>query len=100
MTASAALSNNGKSATYSAAASLKSGLVLNSISCWIAWRKALEGMVPKCVQLPPTRGRSSTTATERPFLTERMAAPSPPGPDPMTTTSNTCFSDISEGLVN
>src|SRR5438874_1424007 len=44
-------------------------------------------MVARCVQLPPIRAARSTTATRRPCLDACIAAPSPPGPVPITTTS-------------
>ena len=42
-------------------------------------------MVPRWVQLPPTWGDASITATRLPALASRMAAPSPAGPVPMMT---------------
>src|SRR5579872_382195 len=65
----------------------------------MANRKALLGIVARCVHEPPTRAYRSTTATDLPCLTACMAAPSPPGPVPMTTTSNFCSSIIQTVLI-
>ena len=53
----------------------------------MACRRALLGIVPQCVQPPPTCVKRSTAATVLPPLAARMAAPSPPGPVPITTKS-------------
>src|SRR5690606_38299150 len=60
---------------------------------------ALEGMQPTLVQVPPGAGpplallQASMHATDMPSWAARMAAMYPPGPAPMTTTSN-CFAMI------
>src|SRR5262245_23232914 len=53
----------------------------------MANRRALLGMVARCVHEPPTRVCRSTTATDLPCLAACIAAPSPPGPVPITMTS-------------
>src|ERR1043166_5959737 len=49
---------------------------------------ALEGMQPMLRQVPPKLPRLSTQALVRPSWPARIAALYPPGPPPMTTTSN------------
>src|SRR5262245_24562167 len=65
----------------------KPGKLRMSTRRWIAWRSVFEGMVAVWVHAPPT-ARFSTTHTCLPSLAHFMAAPSPPGPVPITTTSN------------
>ena len=52
------------------------------------YRNDLVGIVPRCMQPPPTCPSRSTTATDLPCLAACIAAPSPPGPVPITTRSN------------
>src|SRR5262249_50790824 len=55
-----------------------------------ASRRVLDGIVPVFRHTPPSiRGRS-TIATLRSSLAAAIAAFWPPGPDPMTTRSNSC----------
>jgi hypothetical protein len=63
-----------------------------------AWRSALLGIVPQCVQPPPTSAWRSTTATRRLFLAAIMAAPSPPGPLPITMMSKCSMDQSAESL--
>src|SRR6267142_4772428 len=56
-------------------------------------------MQPMLVQVPPSAGlpsgvfQSSMQAVARPSCAARIAATYPPGPPPMTTTSNVCAMD-------
>ena len=61
-----------------------------------ACRRALLGIVPQWVQPPPTSVNRSTTATFLPSLPACMAAPSPPGPLPITIRSKCCVSVIKQ----
>src|SRR5690554_642210 len=62
-------------------------LVLKVMICLTECRSAFDGMVPQWVQLPPTVGLSSMMATRLLCLAAFIAAPSPEGPAPITTTS-------------
>src|SRR5690554_5495742 len=64
------------------------GLELYSMSRLTECRSALEGIVPQWVQPPPIESCFSIMMTLRLLLANCIAAPSPPGPLPITTTSN------------
>ena len=66
-----------------------------SFPCWrsskrsAVWRSALVGMQPRRRQVPPQpAGSRSTTAVRSPIWAARTAATYPPGPLPITVTSN------------
>src|SRR3954452_19544777 len=59
---------------------------------WMARRRALDGIVPQWVAPPPTAEYCSMAATDLPHLAAFMAAPSPPGPVPITIRSKWVFS--------
>src|SRR5690554_2459383 len=63
-------------------------LELYSMSRLTECRSALEGIVPQWVQPPPIESCFSIMMTLRPLFANCIAAPSPPGPLPITTTSN------------
>src|ERR1044071_9452033 len=67
----------------------RSGLCCRSCSHCALCRSALLGMVPQCVQPPPTSKCRSISATLLWFLAAVIAAPPPAVPLPMTRTS-TC----------
>src|ERR1700677_147983 len=88
MTERAARRSSGKVRLRVMPAERKRGLLLVSVIWAMAWRSDLLGMVPRWVEPPPTCLKRSTTATDLPSLAACMAAPSPPGPLPMTIRSN------------
>src|SRR5512137_2952950 len=68
-------------------------LIASSLLCRRPWtnsalsRSVLLGIVPQLTRIPPTTFSRSTSATRLPARAAWIAARSPPGPPPMTTTS-------------
>ena len=58
-----------------------------SLSTVFSWRYQAKPSTPTAVMLPPKQPKRSSSVTSTPDRAAAMAAASPPGPDPMTSTS-------------